>query len=225
MPIPKKELIQNNPMREKVYDEIRQWIMNGELAPGEKIRDKEIADALGVSRTPVREALRRLEDEGLIETAMHRWTRVSKVHVSDAERLDPIIGALEMLAIELALPHLTSADFEQMRHLNTQLLSAIQQGDENSARDFDTHFHEVIILKSNNTELINILKELRFKIKRVESIYFKSQNNANGSVEEHNQIISALEQRDVELARHAIRQNWTMSLMRLQAMANQDEDA
>src|SRR6266567_2772095 len=86
-------------LREEAYVRLRAWIIEGVLLPGSRLRDNEIADALGVSRTPVREAIRRLQDDGLVVAEASRWTKVAPLDVDAADRLYPIVWSLEALAI------------------------------------------------------------------------------------------------------------------------------
>ena len=96
MPVPfKTKPFNRSFMREEVYKTLLTWIMEGELRPGEKLLDKELAESMGVSRTPVREAMRRLEDKGLVESAANRWTRVSEVSIHESEKIYPIISLRE----------------------------------------------------------------------------------------------------------------------------------
>jgi DNA-binding transcriptional regulator YhcF (GntR family) len=134
MPIPNAPPnLEKRSMREDVYAVLREWIVIGTLEPGEKLRDVDIAAHLGVSRTPVREALRRLEDEGLIETKQNAWTRVSGVTGALAARIYPILQALEPLALELAAPHLTRADLRAMPRVNKHIRHALEVNDARAA--------------------------------------------------------------------------------------------
>src|SRR3712207_95115 len=108
-------------MREAVYATIKQWIIEGVVHPGEKLTDADLAPKLGVSRTPVREAFRRLDDEGLLQTARNRWTRVSEIDVQQAEHIYPIVWSLESLAASLACPRLEPPDYEAMKNANLEL--------------------------------------------------------------------------------------------------------
>src|SRR5688500_8344447 len=90
--------------RERIYEAVKGWIVEGVLDPEEQLRDVELAEHFGVSRTPVREALRQLEDEGLVATARNRWTRVAPLDLSEGARLVPILSALEILALRTAWP-------------------------------------------------------------------------------------------------------------------------
>ena len=123
-------------MRDDVYSRLRDWIITGTLEPGEKLRDADLAEQLGISRTPVREALRRLEDEGLIETKQNAWTRVAPVTHELAARIYPILCVLEPLALERALPKLTRADIKTMHRLNGLVRQELKRGDAKAARIF-----------------------------------------------------------------------------------------
>ena len=102
MPLPQSESkLSRTLAREEVYCRLRAWIIDGRLRPGELLRDQDIAATVGVSRTPVREALRRLEDEGLVETALNRWTRVAPIDIGKAAEIYAIVEALELFALEL----------------------------------------------------------------------------------------------------------------------------
>src|SRR5436190_24084875 len=111
--------------REQIYAELRDWILDGILVPGERLHDMALAEQLGVSRTPVREALRRLEDEGLIETSPNRWTRVAPLDLVEAGSLYPIISNLEQLALDLAIDALDDSELEEMERANQRLAAAL----------------------------------------------------------------------------------------------------
>src|SRR5436305_13939589 len=128
MPLPPTETrLTRSLAREEAYGKLRDWIIDGTLQPGETLRDQEIAQSLGVSRTPVREALRRLEDEGFIETALNRWTRVAPIDVAKTAETYAVIEALEVLALELAFPTLTRADLERLTEANRAMQKAAEQ--------------------------------------------------------------------------------------------------
>jgi len=191
------------------------WIVRGVLAPNEKVRDVDLARRLGVSRTPVREALRRLEDEGFVQTALNRWTRVSPVDVEEARRLYPIIWSLESLAMRTAGPELTASDLEAMRGANRRLRVALGAKDPVEASSADHDFHDAFIRRSKNPELLGILHGLKVKLKRIEVAYFNGCLVAERSVAEHDAVLHALTQADVEEAARAVEANWRNSLSRI----------
>lgn len=215
MPIPSTEIFNRSFMRDDVYQSLRKWIISGELEPGEKLKDKELAAQLGVSRTPVRESLRKLEDEGLVETAPNRWTRVSLIRFSDAEHIYPIIEQLELLSLSLAFPHLSKHHVQQMRKLNVRLNDALEDGNAVEAASVDSEFHQIVIDAAGNSELSSVLEQLKVKYHRIELTYFSSLKALTASVEEHEAIVSALEEKNIDAARAALSKNWHASIERL----------
>ncbi|MCD4722917.1 MAG: GntR family transcriptional regulator [Desulfobacula sp.] len=216
MPVPAKNSPITRPsMREEVYNTLLAWIMEGELRPGEKLLDKELAENMGVSRTPVREALRRLEDKSLVESSANRWTRVSEVSVKEPEMIYPIIWNLEELAVAQAMEYLTQADLKKMKDANTALGKALEEANPVKAYTADERFHDVYIQRSQNPHLVNILQDLKIKSRRVEVTYFKEYACAKYSLEEHCRIMNALMAKDLDLVRSLIRSNWQSSLKRL----------
>ena len=225
MPIPKRiKPISRFSMREEVYSTLLMWIMEGELRPGEKLLDKELAEQMGVSRTPVREALRRLEDKGLVESSANRWTRVTDISIEEPEMIYPIIWTLEELAIGEASKNMTEADFNKMEAANTVLENALAESDPVGASRADAQFHEVYIQRTGNPFLINILQDLKIRYRRVEVTYFEGSSLATDSVEEHRQILEALRSGDVVRSQSMIRSNWQSSLSRLKHMSGGPAD-
>lgn len=221
MPIPiKTKPFDRSFMREEVYKTLLDWIMEGELRPGEKLLDKELAESMGVSRTPVREALRRLEDKGLVESAANRWTRVSEVSIDEPVKIYPIIWTLEELAVSQALDQLTGEDLTTMERANERLRKALAEENPVEASRADSQFHEVFIKRSGNPHLVSILHDLKISYRRVEVTYFEKDTGGKYSLDEHCRIIEALQQGDLPQTQHMIRLNWQNSLQRLQQLAS-----
>lgn len=215
MPVPESaKKLSKTLIREEVYADLRQWIIDGTLKPGEKLRDAELAAALGVSRMPVREAFRRLEDEGLVETAANRWTRVSFVDVEQAKRIYPILFSLESLAISLAAPWLDKRALRLMQEANERLARALEEDRAVEASEEDRAFHKVFLDKADNLELVRIVEDLKAKLRRLEVSYFDGCMIAGRSAAEHEEIIKALRDGDIEGAAEAVRVNWRGSLDR-----------
>ncbi|MES2041876.1 MAG: GntR family transcriptional regulator [Pseudomonadota bacterium] len=211
MPIPTNTApLSRSLAREEVYRSLKQWIIELQLAPGEILRDQDLAAQLGVSRTPVREALRQLEDEGLVITSFHKWTKVAPSNLTDIIQLYPVVAALEAAALELALPYLTSADLQELEASNAALAQAITNHDHQNATELDAHFHAIIVRASQNLEIEKLLANLRPRIKRIELAHFGDQRMAPQSIEEHEAIITALRAGDAHAAAQAIKQNWSL---------------
>lgn len=215
MPIPQTEALNRTFIRDDVYQSLLRWIIEGVLEPGEKLKDKDLAAQLGVSRTPVREALRKLEDEGFVETAANRWTRVTPVTLRDAEHIYPIIQTLEGLVLKLAFPKLTVVHIRQMQNANYQLKAALGSHNSQAAMQADESFHQVLIDVVNNSELSALLEQLKTKYKRIELAYFSNTDSLLASFEDHQTLISALENKDFEAANQALTRNWQASIDRL----------
>lgn len=225
MPIPKRiKPISRFSMSEEVYSTLLMWIMEGELRPGEKLLDKELAEKMGVSRTPVREALRRLEDKGLVESSANRWTRVTDISIEEPAKIYPIIWTLEELAIVAAMPNMTEADIGRMEAANQELETALACNDPVSASRIDAQFHDVFIERTDNPFLVTILQDLKIRYRRVEVTYFEGSSLAADSAEEHRQILAALRAGDVPRARATILNNWQNSLSRLVKLTSDAED-
>jgi DNA-binding GntR family transcriptional regulator len=219
MPVPAVEPKRRRTLaRDTAYADLRDWILDGTLAPGERLHDLALADRLGLSRTPVREALQRLEDEGLVETSPNRWTRVAPLDPSLVTNLYPIIWRLEALALELAAFELDDPELEQMEQANQRLSAALDANDPAAASAADYDFHQVFIDRCGNRELIAILQELKVKLRRLEMHYF-SRHPSRESVAEHAVLLDALELGDISGATSAIETNWRNSQRRLMAEA------
>jgi DNA-binding GntR family transcriptional regulator len=201
--------------RDEVYEKLRSWIIDGTLQPEEILQDQVIGAKLGVSRTPVREALRRLEDEGLVETALNRWTRVAPLDLTKTAETYAILEALEELAVELAFPSFHEEDIAQLRDANSAMQKASKRREPAVALMADEAFHEVLIRCSKNGELLALVKQLKIKLRRVELAYFDTSSRTDQSFREHVAIIQTLEERSLPSLRKALRSNWAGSLERL----------
>jgi DNA-binding GntR family transcriptional regulator len=223
MPLPESELKMPRILaRDNAYGRLRGWIIEGTLQPGEVLRDQDIASAFGVSRTPVREALRRLEDEGFVETALNRWTRVTPLDFTKALESYTIIEVLELLALELAFPGMTRDDLQRMSSANRAMHKAAENRNPPDAVKADEDFHEVWIGRANNSELFALIEQLKRKIRRVELAYFDAASRADESFREHTAIIKALRRRSLSKACLALQSNWRGSVERFRAVVRAD---
>jgi DNA-binding GntR family transcriptional regulator len=200
--------------RETIYQTLQTWIVEGQLAGGEIVRDQDLAARLGVSRTPVREALRRLADEGLVEMAAQRWTRIVPVSSAAAERLYPIVSALESLAVLSAAAAPDSGQLAALRSANATLRAAVRARDVFAAVRADDDFHRVIINGAGNDELTRLLTPLKVQLRRLELAHFREALLAVESAQAHDDIIAALEEGAIALAARLIADNWTIGARR-----------
>ncbi|MED0669601.1 GntR family transcriptional regulator [Aneurinibacillus aneurinilyticus] len=200
-------------LRDQVYQRLRMAIINLELKPGQRINDKSLAEQFGVSRTPVREALKRLEDEGLIESSPGAVTKVTLVDEQEAKHAFTVVAALHSLAAKLAIPYLENTHANEMEKINREFKHAIEQKDAIKAVDEDTKFHRVLLKAAHNPEIEVALERIMPKIRRLELLKFGSVDGAS-SVEVHRQIIQVIRQQDKKNLPILIEENW-LSLSQL----------
>src|SRR3989440_5788899 len=201
------EKIDRIPLRERVYQLVQRAIISGELHPGQRVRDLDLAAQLGVSRTPVREALQRLEDEGLVETLPGASTRIVPLDTQAAREAFPVVAVLHALATRLAVETLTEHDLASLRQTNESLVAALEAGDVTRAVQADDRFHEVFVRASTNREVQHTLDRLMPKVRRLEYAQFGSLAG-HTSVLQHQAIIAASEQRLAAQAASLTEQNW-----------------
>lgn len=228
MPVPARiEPIGRQRAREIVVERLRTWIVDGQLAPGEVVKDSEIAATLGLSRTPVREALLHLEREGLIESLPGRWTRVAPLDASHPERLYPVIIALEALSSSLAArnPAADLAEIEAaQRHFAESVARMARSGqldDAHAVREADDAFHGAILRAADNPYLADALLPRKVLARRFENWYFGSAPTiGEASIQDHERIIAALRDGDADGAAEETRRNWARSV---EALPQPDE--
>jgi DNA-binding GntR family transcriptional regulator len=194
--------------RDRAYRMLRDAIVNGELAPGAVIRDAELAMQVGLSRTPVREALARLADEGLVETRPHAWTRVAPLSLRDVRDALVVVRAMHELAVRLAVPVMTEKHHEVMRAANRRFADAVEGGDVEGAVDADDALHDVPVAVLGNRALAVTIERQLPVIRRLERLRFGSLLGRS-SIGRHDQLIEACEDRDTETAVAITTRIWT----------------
>jgi DNA-binding GntR family transcriptional regulator len=209
MPVPSEIIpLDRRSARHAVFDILRSWIEEGTLEPGEMIKDSELALRLGTSRTPVREALQMLEQQGLIEIRPGILTRVTEATAGDAALVSAPLSALQALAAELGTPRAGHAHLEELGQDNSALLAALKANDPLGARAADRAFHGVLIRLADNPYLTAALEPLLIHDRRLEGLYFRNARLGRESYEEHERIISAVAARDGAAAAEITRRNF-----------------
>jgi DNA-binding GntR family transcriptional regulator len=209
MPVPNETApLERRSARSVVLERLTQWIEDGTLEPGESIKDGELAAQLGVSRTPVREALQILEQRGLVEMRPGRLTRITDVRAEDVAHVFAILSTLQGLATELGTPNATADDIAELRDHNSRLLAAADAADPDAARDADRAFHGVLVRLACNPYLTSALEPLLSHTRRIESLYFQKQQPGHDSHREHEEIIAAIADHDPARAGAKTRANF-----------------
>ena len=194
-------------LKDQIYESLKNAIVNLELQPGQRLNDNKLAEQFAVSRTPVREALKRLEDEGLVEAFPGSSTRVTELVEEEAKHAFTVVAALHALATKLAVPKMTDIDFAKLEKINHSLAEALDSKDSNRAINADEHFHQVFLTVAGNIEIDKALERIVPKIHRLTLKKFDSVDSWT-SINQHEEIITACKKADKEKAAHLVEDNW-----------------
>jgi DNA-binding GntR family transcriptional regulator len=195
------------PLREVIFNTIREAIIVGELRPGERLMEVQLADKMGVSRTPVREAIRKLELEGLVEMIPRKGAHVAEVSVKDIMDVLEVRASLDGLATGLAAERMTEDDIKELKHIFNQFSNYVEKENLQGSIKKDVEFHDVIYRSSRNEKLVQIANNLREQVQRFRVIYLKGYGSQKNIVKEHAEIIEAITSKNAELARRVAQEH------------------
>ncbi len=201
---------------EFVYQRTRMAILSGEYQPGSVLRLRELARHNGVSTSPVREALRRLEAEGFVESTRHRGARVAPLSLPDMLDVYHVRIVLEVDALRLAIPHLTPADITEARILNTRAHELLALGDP-SYHVWHRRFHFLLYDRSQSRWLLRLISSIWDHTNRYRA-QMESHFTVDESRREHDRILEAIEQGEVDAAAEALKAHLESSRDRLRAI-------
>ena len=195
------------PLRDVVFNTLRQAILKGELEPGERLMEIQLAERLGVSRTPIREAIRKLELEGLVLMIPRKGAEVAKISEKSLRDVLEVRRSLEELAIELACQRMTEEEIAQLEEAQVSFKEAIANGDVMTIAETDEHYHDIIYYGTGNVRLVQILNNLREQMYRYRLEYIKDEEKRQILVLEHEKILRAIAKRHVAEAKSAMREH------------------
>lgn len=201
------DINQYMPLREVVFTTLRQAILKGELKPGERLMEITLANKLGVSRTPIREAIRKLELEGLVVMIPRKGAQVAKISAQELNDVLEVRLGLEELVICKACERITDEELDDLDREAKGFQDLLKSGDLMALAEQDVKFHDVIYNATHNRRLIQILSNLREQMYRFRMEYLKDEDARKNLSNEHNEICKAIRSRDVELARNYICQH------------------
>ncbi|WP_418154097.1 GntR family transcriptional regulator [Actinoalloteichus caeruleus] len=207
VPHPTQPQLRRTLLRDTAFHLLRDAIVTGTLAPGERLRDTELEHWLGVSRTPIREALARLEQAGLVHTVPGRSTVVAPLNPRQVHDAQLVVSAMHELAVREATPHLGPTHHNAMRTANHQLAAALEAGDPDAAIAADDAFHSVAVSAAANHAITAVLDQFTPLLRRVERLRFSALTGRD-SVAQHDHILNLCTQGDAENAARATRTNW-----------------
>ena len=187
-------------LRDVVFNTLRRAILKGELKPGERLMEIALADKLGVSRTPIREAIRKLELEGLVVMAPRKGAKVASITERDLSDVLEVRKGMEVLAISLACKRITGEELEKLETIEQSFQKLIESGNLTELAEMDVKFHDTIYQATNNQRLVQLLNNLREQMYRYRMEYLKDIAVRRTLAEEHKAICRALRERDEQQA-------------------------
>ena len=184
---------------DKIYNFLCRWIVEGKLKSGEKIMDTEIASAFNVSRTPVREALRMLEQENLVELIPRRGAQVLDISAEDIKNILEIRSALEVVSIRHACQKMDNDSLKELKKHNAEFEAAFEARDYEGVATADEKFHDVIFSAAGNKRLVVIISNIQAQVYRYRMAYLKVYETKTAVLNHHRNIIEAIEKHDAAL--------------------------
>lgn len=192
------------PLRDVVFNTLRQSILKGTLKPGQRLMEIHLAKQLGVSRTPVREAIRKLELEGLVVTLPRKGAEVAQITEKDLKDVVEVRCALEELAVELACQRITTAQIVQLKETVKEFEHTMKNKDVTALAEIDVKFHDIIFTATDNQRLMQMINNLREQMYRYRLEHLKDVKEHDLLIKEHELIISALQKKDIKKAKETM---------------------
>ena len=189
------------PLRDVVFENLRTAILEGNLKAGQRLMEVQLAEQLGVSRTPIREAIRKLELEGLVVMLPRKGAYVANMSFKDLIDVLEIRSSLEGLAASLAAERLREEDISDLERVAKEFEKSVREADIDNVLKKDVEFHEKIFLMANNKKLYQLITSLWEQVHRFRVTYVSNSDASLSLVDEHNRILEAIKSGDCELAK------------------------
>lgn len=183
-------------LHDEVVRRVREMIFEGELQPGAHVPERVLCEKFGISRTPLREAMKVLATEGLIELLPHRGAVVTALSARDVEDMFQVMGALEALVGEIVCTRISEADIKTLHKLHKQMVQHYKRGERLEYFRLNQQIHELIVNASGNPILINMYNTLSGRIRRARYMATLTQERWDQAVKEHEEMLDAIEARD-----------------------------
>jgi len=192
------------PLRDVVFNTLRQAILRGELKPGERLMEIQLANKLGVSRTPIREAIRKLELEGLVLMIPRKGAEVAEITEKSLKDVLEIRRALEDLAVRLACEKITKEELKELKKAGDEFKKVLKSQDITEVAEADVRFHDVIYMATDNPKLIQLLNNFREQMYRFRVEYLKKAEVRPQLLAEHDEIIKFITEGNKEEASRVV---------------------
>jgi len=206
------------PRRAETYASVRELILSGELAAGARIVESALCEELGVSRTPMREALFRLEQEGLVRQDLSRGFSVITLSAREVREIYPIIWTLEVLALQLAEGNI---EVDTLKSLNRSLQ---RSNSPQKQHELDNRFHETLVSGCKNKRLLKQIEVLKQSADRYEIAYMRFCDKVGTSVQHHDELVESLEQGNTRKASRLLEDHWRFGMKTLLDWLDWDEE-
>lgn len=201
----RKPIERHQTLREKILETIREQILRGNLKPGEKVAEPELAEKFGISRTPIREAFRQLESEGYLTVIPRKGAVVASLSERDVAEFYAIKSILEGYAARIAADRLSDRDIERLETINARLAQLAKEGDVKTFFRVHNEFHDLFIKAASNDKLYELITQLVMKFNRPRLASLSLPGRMEISVQEHRKIIEAFKHKDGEKADNLVR--------------------
>jgi len=193
------------PLRDVVFNTLRQAILTGDLKPGERLMEIHLANRLGVSRTPIREAIRKLELEGLVIMIPRRGAEVAQITEKSLKDVLEVRRALDALCAELACDRISEEELENLKKACEDFEKATATKDAKVIAKADVALHDIIVKATNNQRLVTLVNNLSEQMYRYRFEYIKDETQHSRLVEEHRTIYESIVNKNKEAASEAAR--------------------
>ena len=214
-------MTESRPIREIAYDVLKKAIITGEIPAGERIVETEYADRLHISRTPLREALRKLERDGLVEYVMRRGVVVHAFTTEDVDQIYTIRNSLEMLTLPYIIENATAEDIAALREKLAAMDALISKDDIEGLSPLARDFHTCLTAISGKNRILRVIEGQDEYIRRFSAMAIQQENRRSSAHEEHHKLVDLVEQKDLpaleELMRHHIERSKECCLAALKA--------
>ncbi|MFC0245927.1 GntR family transcriptional regulator [Falsochrobactrum ovis] len=207
-------------LHDAIVNRLRDMIITGEMPPGSKINEAQICTRLGVSRTPLREALKFLASEGLVELVPRRGAVVKKFTAKETSDMLEVIKSLEQLAGERACALASDEGIAEIRRLHDEMIAAYQSGDRLNYYKLNQNIHLSIVALADNSALSDVHSILQTRLKRIRFVGHEGPVKWAAAVAEHVEMIEALEARDAERLKEVIGRHLTQAWVRVRDVAS-----
>jgi len=191
------------PLRDVVFKTLRQAILTGELQPGERLMEIHLANRLGVSRTPIREAIRKLELDGLVTMVPRKGAEVAQITEKNLKDVLEVRRALDILAVELACERMSQEELQKLREACDTFAKMTETKDASAIAKADVALHDIITNATGNARLVQMVNNLAEQMYRYRFEYIKDTANHARLIEEHEEIYDAIVSKDKQKAAQA----------------------